>query len=65
MAYGKEIILDLHNCNVSRFNRVDIRNFCKLLCKEIGMKRSRLFWWDYFNEDALQKYRELESREMI
>jgi len=44
--YGKELILDLHNCDPSTFNRKSIRNYFKQLCKLIDMKRCKLCWWD-------------------
>ncbi len=45
-SYGKELILDIHNCDSSTFTRKSIRNFFKELCGLIEMKRSRLVWWD-------------------
>lgn len=44
--YGKELILDIHNCNPSTFNRKSIRNFFKELCELIEMERCKLCWWD-------------------
>ncbi len=44
--YGKELILDIHDCDSSTFTRKSIRNFFKELCDLIEMKRSRLVWWD-------------------
>lgn len=35
--YGPELILDLHGCDVKTFNRKGLRDFCRALCKEIGM----------------------------
>lgn len=45
-SYGKELILDIHNCDSSTFTRKSIRNFFKELCDLIEMRRSRLVWWD-------------------
>ncbi len=45
-SYGKELILDIHNCDSSTFTRKSIRKFFKELCDLIGMKRARLVWWD-------------------
>jgi len=39
MSYGYELILDLHGCDVSKFNRTDIHRFFKELCRIIDMKR--------------------------
>src|SRR4030042_990296 len=45
--YGKEVILDIHNCNVSKFNRKDIKKYIIQLCDLIDMQREDLNWWDY------------------
>ncbi len=45
--YGMETILDLHNCDVSRFNRAHITNFMIELCDRIEMQREDLHFWDY------------------
>lgn len=51
MAYGKELILDLHNCDVSKFNREDIEAYLVELCDDIiDMEREDLHWWDYADE---------------
>lgn len=46
--YGKELILDLHDCDASTFTRRTIRRFCKELCRRINMVRGPLHWWDDF-----------------
>jgi len=45
-TYGKELILDIHNCDSSTFTRKSIRNYFKLLCENIDMKPEKLYWWD-------------------
>ncbi len=51
-SYGKELILDLHNCNPEKFNRKDIEQYFKILCDEkIDMVRCDLHWWDYEDEE--------------
>lgn len=50
MMYGKELILDIHDCDVSKFNRKDIRRYLIGLCLMIDMKREVLHFWDYENE---------------
>jgi len=45
--YGKELILDIHNCDVSLFNRVDLEKFVKRLCGLIDMEREDIYFWDY------------------
>ena len=44
--YGYELILDLHGCDVSTFNRKSLKSFFKNLCKEIKMTRCELHFWD-------------------
>ncbi len=44
--YGKELILDLHDCNAKRFNRRMVRKFFREVCDLINMQRRELFWWD-------------------
>jgi len=44
--YGQELILDLHGCDTSLFNRDDLTEFFRLLCKRIGMKPESLYFWD-------------------
>ena len=44
--YGKELILDLHNCNPKKFNRENLKKYFKELCDLIDMKRCKLVWWD-------------------
>ena len=44
--YGKELILDLHNCDSTTFSRKSIRNYFKQLCDLIDMERCKLVWWD-------------------
>ena len=49
--YGKELILDIHNCDITKFNRKDIKTFLVTLCDDIiDMERSDLHWWDYEGE---------------
>ncbi len=46
MAYGKELILDLHNCDPTTFDRQSIGGYFRQLCKEIGMEACDLHFWD-------------------
>jgi len=45
-SYGKELILDMHNCDSSKFNRRSIKSYIQQLCKLIEMERCKLCWWD-------------------
>ena len=49
--YGKELILDLHDCNPDKFTRKALKKFFKMLCKEIDMDREKLVWWDYAGDN--------------
>lgn len=44
--YGKELIIDLHECDVSKFNRKGLRLYFKQLCELINMQRAKLVFWD-------------------
>ena len=45
--YGKELILDIHECDPSTFTRASIRKFCTRLCNLIDMETEDLHFWDY------------------
>jgi len=45
--YGKELILDLHECSIEKFNRKGLTTFFKELCDLIKMEREALHFWDY------------------
>lgn len=44
--YGKELILDLHNCDPSTFNRKSIEDYFTKICKKIDMEQCELYFWD-------------------
>lgn len=44
--YGFELILDLHDCDESTFNRKSIKAYFEKLCDAIDMKRCDLHFWD-------------------
>ncbi len=44
--YGYELIMDLHGCDVSTFNRTSLDNYFEEVCKAIDMKRCELYFWD-------------------
>lgn len=44
--YGRELILDIHNCNPEMFTRKEIKKYFIELCDLIGMERCKLSWWD-------------------
>ena len=47
MAFGKELIIDLYDCDVEKFNRSSIKQWLDELCKLIDMKQEDLYFWDY------------------
>jgi len=46
MSYGKELILDLHDCDPSTFNRESLTMFFRRLCELIDMTPELLCFWD-------------------
>lgn len=44
--YGKELILDLHECDVGKFTRDSIEQYFIELCELIDMQRCALHFWD-------------------
>lgn len=44
--YGEELILDLHDCDTTLFNRSDLETFFRLLCEQIDMKAELVAFWD-------------------
>ena len=44
--YGYELILDLHDCDVSNFNRKSIGSFFTELCELIEMEKCEVHFWD-------------------
>ena len=57
--YGKEVIIDLGDCNVKKFKRSSLRKYFKKLCKLIDMVRDELYFWD--DKDVPKKYRQTEA----
>ena len=45
-TYGKELILDLKDCDPRTFNRGSITNFFNRLCDLIDMEKGDLYFWD-------------------
>ena len=44
--YGKEVILDLHQCEPNLMSRENIDKYFKTLCKKIEMIKCKRVWWD-------------------
>jgi len=47
MEFGKELIIDIHDCKNLPCDRVFLRKYLELLCDLIDMKREDLHFWDY------------------
>lgn len=46
MHYGRELILDLHDCDSATFNRQSIANYFTQLCDLTNMEACDLHFWD-------------------
>ena len=44
--YGFELILDLHGCDTSTFNRESLDGYFEKLCKAIDMQKCERYFWD-------------------
>ena len=53
--YGKELILDVHHCDTSKFNRRDLTFFFNKLCKLLDMIPEDLYFWDYEGEEEFKE----------
>lgn len=47
IMYGKELILDIHECRYLPMNRTQLTDLCQDLCKEIDMVAEDIYFWDY------------------
>jgi S-adenosylmethionine/arginine decarboxylase-like enzyme len=59
MNYGRELIIDLHSCDVSTFTRKSIKKYFVELCDLIDMRREDLHFWD--DEGVPEKYKQKEN----
>ena len=46
MAYGYELILDLHGCDPGTFTRESIDGYFEAICEAIDMVKCERYWWD-------------------
>jgi len=53
--YGKELIIDLHECNPKTFTRKSIRNYFKKVTQLVNMERCKLCWWDDLHTPIKEK----------
>jgi S-adenosylmethionine/arginine decarboxylase-like enzyme len=54
-AYGRELIIDMHQCNISRFDRKTIEAFFTEVCDRTDMEKCELFWWDDLESEEEEK----------
>ena len=45
-VYGYELILDLHGCDIGKFNRESLDGYFDKVCKAIDMEKCERYWWD-------------------
>ena len=50
MNYGKELILDLHDCNIEKFTKKSLQKYFVQLCDLIDMERVKVRWWEDFDQ---------------
>ena len=53
--YGYELLVDLHGCNTTKFDRANIEEFFDRLCEKIAMKKCEVFFWDDVGIPAEEK----------
>ncbi len=46
-SYGKELILDIHKCDIDTFTRSSIAQYFERLCKLIDMEAHDFYFWDF------------------
>ena len=44
--YGFELIIDLHGCDIGKFNRESLDGYFDKVCKAIDMEKCERYWWD-------------------
>ena len=46
-SYGMELVMDLHDCDPTKFTRENLTQYFIDLCLLLDMKRADLHFWDY------------------
>lgn len=54
-AVGKELILDIHNTELSMMSKDSLDKFFVLLCDRIDMTRTELFYWEYDESEKVDE----------
>ncbi len=60
--YGKELILDICNCDSSTFTRKSIKKYFEEICTLIDMERCKLCWWDDYGVPPEDQETELHMK---
>ena len=60
-CYGKEAAFDCYNCDITKFNRKDLRKFFTQLVKLLKMKKGDLHFWDDVGVAKKDKQTRLET----
>jgi S-adenosylmethionine/arginine decarboxylase-like enzyme len=45
--YGKELILDIGDCSIDKFNKAGLEEYFNLLCDKIDMQKESVHFWEY------------------
>ena len=53
--YGKELILDVHDCKFERVTQEYLTYFLEELVERIGMEAELLTFWEYDNEEEWEE----------
>lgn len=62
MSYGRELIIDVHDCTAAPFSRANITTFCDALCKALHMEKGDMYFWDYEGDSEGYKNAPLHLR---
>jgi S-adenosylmethionine/arginine decarboxylase-like enzyme len=59
--YGYMLTMDLHKCDVSKFNRKDLTQFFEQLCDLTEMELAEIFFWDDLDTPEDEKQTEAHT----
>jgi S-adenosylmethionine/arginine decarboxylase-like enzyme len=60
-TYGKEVMLDCYDCDVTKFNRRELRKFFNRLVKLLDMQKGDLHFWDDVGVPKSERQTKLET----
>ncbi|MGB2861887.1 MAG: S-adenosylmethionine decarboxylase [Sedimentisphaerales bacterium] len=44
--YGFELVIDMHECDISTFNRASLDSYFEKVCEAIKMEKCERYFWD-------------------